>query len=59
MTQEKQHEINIFIKGYKTPDLLPAPFNIFSVYFCNNTTQKIMSVHSLHYEVSNDHTVGQ
>ena len=27
--------------------------------FCNNTTQKIMSVHSLHYEVSNNHTVDQ
>ena len=41
MTPEKQHEINIFIKGYKTCDLLLAPFHIFSVNFCNNTTQKL------------------
>ena len=44
---------------YKTCDLLLAPFNIFSVNLCNNTRQKIMSVHSLHYEVSNNHMVGQ
>ena len=59
MTREKQHEINVFIKRYKTCDLLPTPFQVFSVDLCNNTTQKIISVHSLHYDVSNNHMVGQ
>ena len=41
MTWEKKHEIDIFIKRYKTRDLLPAPFQVFSVDLCNNTTQKL------------------
>ena len=43
----------MFLSKDKTCDLLPTPSHKFFFFLCNNTTQNIMSLHSLHYAISN------